>query len=97
MKEFKNQHDLFEHIWNTHEHVSEINGDPLLSKTHWQWIWQFAHVLCKKTYPYYKLKEENIMLMLPEQHEHQEQYDVYNEKKLELTQQYYKEFYSKEY
>jgi len=56
---------------------------------HWQWHWQFAHVLGKGSYPKYKLNPENIMLMLPEEHEKQENYQLFNERKIQLKKQYH--------
>ena len=95
--EFKNQSELFNWIWNNRPHVSELTGNDLLPKGHFQWHWQFLHVLCKKNYPKYRLLPENILLGLPDEHSHQERYEVFNEKKLSLTRAYYKEFYNKEY
>ena len=95
MREFKNQHDLFDHLWNTREHISELSGKPLLPKTDYRWIWQFLHCLPKGTYPKYKLNPENIILALPDEHTNQEQYQVYNDKKLALTREYYARYYGK--
>jgi hypothetical protein len=94
---FKNQKELFNHIWETRPHISELSGLPLLPKGHPQWHWQFIHVLGKGPYPSYKLREENILLGLPEEHENQEQYSIFIEKRDELKPQYYKEIYGKEF
>lgn len=70
--------------------MSEVSGKPLLYKGHSLWHWQFAHVLGKGAYPRYKLRAENIMLMLPEEHEKQEQFEAYQEKKDYLKAKYYR-------
>lgn len=92
---FKNQKEMFNWIWENREHVSEISGHLLLPKTHFQWHWQFAHILSKGAYPSFKLNPDNIMLMLPSEHEKQESYEIFQERKSELKQQYYKEYYGK--
>lgn len=94
---FKNQKELFEYIWETRPHVSDVSGLPLLPKGHFKHHWQFAHVLAKGHYPSYKLNPDNIMLMLPEEHDNQESFEYFNERKEELTRQYYKEVYGKEF
>lgn len=82
-------------IWNEREHVSELSGRPLFNRTHPLWNWQFLHVLAHGPYPEYGLKKENIILALPYEHENQEQYEVFNERKQELKQQYYAEGHGK--
>lgn len=94
---FKNQKELFNHIWETREHISELSGKPLLPKGHFKWHWQFIHVLGKGPYPSYKLEEKNILLGLPEEHEKQEEFDIFIEKRDELKPMYYKEIYGKEF
>lgn len=95
--EFKNQRELFEHKWNNSEHISEFTGKPLLPKNHFKWHWQFVHVLGKGPYPAYKLRLENIMLALPEEHEKQEQFEAFINKRDELKPKYYKEIYGKKF
>lgn len=97
MGKFKNQKELFLHIWNSREHISEVSGKPLLPITHHQWHWQMAHILPKGSNPNFKLNPDNIMLMLPEEHANQERFEAFNERKLKLQQQYYKEYYGKEF
>lgn len=87
----KSQKELFEFVWATREQVSEVSGRPLLPRHHYQWHWQFAHVLNKGTYPAYKLNPDNIMMMLPEEHAIQERYDIFNERHTQLKRQYYAE------
>jgi len=86
---FKNQKELFEYVWANRPHVSEISGKPLLYPNHPKFHWQFAHILAKGCYKGYALNENNIMLMLPEEHENQEQYKIFQEKKEELKRAYY--------
>jgi len=85
----RNQKELFEFVWATREHVSEVSGKPLLPRHDYRWHWQFAHILSKGSYPAFKLNPDNIMLMLPEEHEKQERYDLFNERKEALKLIYY--------
>ena len=87
----KTQQELFRYVWETREHVSEVSGRPLLPEGHCHWHWQFAHVLSKGAYPSYKLKPENIMLMLPEEHAIQERFQAFKDKQIGLKLLYYKE------
>jgi hypothetical protein len=91
----KDQKMLFEHIWETREHVSELTGKPLLPKGNFKWHWQFCHILPKGSYNYYKLNPENIILARPEEHEKQESFDKFNTLKENLIWKYYAEFYNK--
>lgn len=88
---FKNQLNLFDYLWETRAHVSEVSGLPLLPKGHSMWHFQFAHILSKGAYPRYKLLPENIMLMRPEEHEHQEKFEAFRIRKQELKERYYRE------
>jgi hypothetical protein len=88
---FKNQKEMFEWIWENRPHVSEVSGKLLPPKNHPQWHWCFAHLLPKGAYPAYRLREDNIMLMLPEEHEKQESFEKFQQRKQELKEQYYKE------
>jgi len=92
---FKNQNQLFQYIWDTRPHVSELTGNTLLPKNHWQWHWQFLHVLPKGQYTYYKLNSENILLALPEEHANQNIYKVFRDKRDQLIQKYNQEFRTK--
>ena len=89
-KSIKNQKDLFEQVWQERAHLSEISGKPLFGKGHPLWHWQFGHVLSKGAYPRYKLNPENIMLMLPEEHEKQESFEAFRERKQVLKEKYYR-------
>ncbi len=97
MRTFKNQKELFMHVWNSRPHVSELTGKPLLPINHDLWHWQFAHILSKGSYRSYKLREENIMLMLPDEHRNQEKYEKFIRKRDELRCYYYNEIYGKEF
>lgn len=83
---------MFLEIWEDRPHLSEVSGKPLHPVGHWQWHWQFAHVLGKGSYPKYKLNPENIMLMLPEEHEKQESYQLFNEKRIKLKKEYHERY-----
>jgi hypothetical protein len=65
---FKNQSELFEWIWNSRPHVSEISGLALPDKRHAQHYWVYSHVLAKGAFPRFKLREDNIILMMPNEH-----------------------------
>jgi len=82
---------LFREIWEEREKVSEISGKPLLWPGNSKWHWQFAHVLGKQAYPKFNDRKENIMLMLPEEHENQESFQVFRDRRDELKEAYYKE------
>jgi hypothetical protein len=88
---FKNQSDMFAWIWENRDHVSEVSGKPLFPKGHWQFHWQFAHLIGKGPFPSFKLREENIMLMLPIEHENQEQFPEFIKRREEMKQKYYQE------
>ena len=92
---FKNQKEMFNYIWETREHKSEISGLPLFHEKHFQHHWQFLHILPKGTYPKWKLNPDNIMLGTVEEHENQEQYEVFKERQSELKREYYREFYNR--
>ena len=89
------QTQLFQEIWDEREHISELTGEPLLPPGHWQFHWQFLHVLSKGTYPSFKFDKRNIILALPEEHAIQERYPIFTEKRDELRALYYKEIYGK--
>jgi hypothetical protein len=86
-----NLKSLFIEIWEERPHLSEVSGRPLLPIGHWQWHWQFAHILTKGAYPSFKFRKDNIILMLPEEHEKQESFASFIEKREELKRKYYDE------
>lgn len=52
-------------IWEEREHVSEVTGKHLGDTPN---RWFFAHVIRKGSYPSFRHRKDNIMLMTPEQH-----------------------------
>lgn len=97
MRTFKNQKELFMYIWNSREHKSELTEKPLYPIGHYLWVNQFLHILAKGHYPSYKLREDNIILALPDEHINQEQYPLFMELRGKLRREYYKEIYGKEF
>lgn len=95
--QFKNQADMFRWIWDNRPHFSEISGKPLLPQGNSKWHFQFMHILAKGIYPKWKCNPENIMLGLPEEHERQDTFPIYTEKKQELTRLYYQTYYGKQF
>lgn len=94
---FKNQKELFEHVWETRPHISELSGEPLLPKGSFKWHWQMLHILSKGSYPNYKLNPDNIILALPEEHDHQERFPEFNRRKDLLRRDYYEKYYGKKF
>jgi len=92
---FKTQKEMFDYIWNTRAHISELSGEPLLPKGHFKWHWQFLHILPKGKFKKYALDSKNILLGLPEEHGRQNQFKVFNEKYEELHRQYYEEIHGR--
>ena len=89
MMKFKNQTELFDYIWETREHKSELSGQPLLPKGHLKWHWQFLHVLPKGSYPSEKLNPNNVLLGTVYEHDHQEQFVVFKNLRKKLTREYH--------
>ena len=65
---FDSQIEMFEFIWDNRPHVCALSGQDLNKVPYWQRHWMFAHVLNKKNYPFFKLKEDNILLVHPDVH-----------------------------
>jgi hypothetical protein len=60
---------LFDKIWDKRKHVSFISGISLeryISSN--RYVNLFAHLLSKKQYPSFRLKEDNIVLLTPREH-----------------------------
>lgn len=91
--QFKSLKELFNYVWETRPHVSEISGDPLLPKGHSQWHFQMMHLLSKNTYPKFKFRSECIILGLPHEHDHQDSYPIFVERREQARQLYNQEFY----
>jgi serine/threonine protein kinase len=81
---FKNQGELFDYIWESRPHISELSGKPLLPKGHFKWHWQFLHILPKGSYPHFKLNPENILLGLPDEHDKQDDFEIFRIRKSNL-------------
>lgn len=81
--------ELYNEIWNERPHVSELSGKPLLPKGHYKWHWQFLHVLNKGRFPSMKFRKENILLALPEEHERQDTFPAFTERKEKLLNEIY--------
>jgi hypothetical protein len=62
----ESQVELFMRVWNSRPHVSELSGMPLQNVFYKLNI--FAHVLDKKNWPRFKYRDENIMIVAPEEH-----------------------------
>jgi len=92
---FKTQKEMFDYIWETRPHLSQLSKEPLLPKGHPKWHWQFLHVLPKGKFKKYALNPENILLALPEEHECQNNFQVFNDKFEELHRKYYAEVYGR--
>lgn len=65
---FDNQKEMFEFIWLNRQHVCALSGQDLNKVPAWQRHWCFAHVINKKNYPFFKFKEDNILLVHPDVH-----------------------------
>lgn len=83
--------ELFKEIWEERPHVSEASGKRLFPMGHPLWHWQFCHILGKNVAPAYKHRKENIMLMLPEEHENQERIVPFMQRKEKLKAKYFEE------
>ncbi len=91
-----NQKTMFKEIIAERTPFSELSYKPLYREGHWQWHWQFLHILPKGTYPELKLFKGNIILGLPEEHDKQEQYEEFQERK-QLLRDVYREIKSEEF
>lgn len=83
--------NVFLEIWAERPHVSELSGLPLPYKPDntAQWVKQFLHVLNKLRFPSLRLDKRNIMLGTPEEHDHQDQYEKFVERKEEMLAKVY--------
>jgi len=63
------ERELFDYIWSTRPHTSEVSGKPLIAKPHSpEWFWYFSHLLSKGAYPSERLVVENILLKTKDEH-----------------------------
>lgn len=93
--EFKSERELFSFIWRSRPHFSELTGEPLLPEGDFKWHWQFLHILNKQSYSRYKLDPENIVLGLPEEHERQDDFLIFRERKEKMLQKALEERYER--
>lgn len=66
---FKNQKEMFDFIWQTREHKCQISGSNLDLVPENRRHWTMAHLIPKGLYPYFKLNEQNILLIDPLVHQ----------------------------
>jgi hypothetical protein len=68
-KEASGQYDLFLEIWDRRGPYSFVSNKPLSDfKDSKLFVNCFAHVLGKGAYPAFKLREDNIVLLTPQEH-----------------------------
>ena len=65
---FDNQKQMFEFIWLNRPRVCALSGRHLTEVPNERIHWCMAHILNKKNYPFFKLKEDNILLIHPDVH-----------------------------
>lgn len=81
--------DVFLELWEERPHVSELSGLPLLPKGNIKWHFQFLHVLPKGKFPSLRLSKKNILLGTPEEHDHQDRFEAFRKRKVELLKEIY--------
>lgn len=83
---------MFLEIWSEREHKSELSGVklPYGMDNMKMWVCQFLHVLPKGKFPSMRLNKRNIMLATPIEHEYQDRYLPFTERKTELLNEIYK-------
>ena len=96
---FRSQIELFNYLWDTSSLTCPFTGQDLEPYQDDEQMRRIccAHVLPKGTYPKWKFNSDNIMLMLPSEHEKQETFEKFIERQDELKREYYKEYYNKEF
>lgn len=83
--------DIFLEIWAERPHVSELSGNPLLygPDNVKMWVRQFLHVLNKLRFPSLRLDKRNIMLGTPEEHDRQNTFEKFEQRKEEMLAKVY--------
>jgi len=83
--------DVFNEIWNERPRISELSGMPLqYDKSNMKmWVCQFLHVIPKGMSKKLRLEKRNIMLGTIYEHNHQDQYPAFNQRKQELNLAFY--------
>lgn len=56
---------MFCEIWDERPHVCQVTDEPIKEFS----VWNFMHVLAKGPYGRYRLKKENVLLVLPWVHD----------------------------
>lgn len=82
---------MFMQIWENSDKRSEISGKLSYWPGHYLFFNQFGHLLSKGAYPSQRLNPENIMLMTPEEHQKQESFPAFIERRDQLKAKYYQE------
>lgn len=60
---------VFDRIWEKRSHRSELSGRSVQQFENTDWYKNlFAHILSKLMYPKFRLKEQNIMIVHPDEH-----------------------------
>jgi hypothetical protein len=77
--------DMFIKIWNSRPHFCEVSGDPIKEFD----VRCFMHVLAKKAFGLFRLREDNIFMVLPELHH---SYDFGNKEALRKDARWNKVF-----
>lgn len=90
-KQERSEIDVFNEIWEERPHISELSGKPLpYNRDNMKkWVCQFLHVINKGRSPALRLDKRNIMLGTPEEHDHQDEYDNFKKRKVELLRELY--------
>lgn len=65
---FKNQVELFNHVWETSNKKCFVSGRDLTKVPAYKWHNMFAHVLPKGKYSKWKLNPVNIVVLHPDIH-----------------------------
>lgn len=83
--------DLFHDIWRVRPHVSELSGKPLPygPENPKMWVRQFLHVINKGRAPKLRLLKRNVMLATPDEHDNQDNFPAFVERKQELLREFY--------
>ena len=85
--------DVFREIWEERKHVSELTGDklPYGPDNIKMWVKQFLHVLNKGRFSTdeHRLNKRNILLGTPDEHDDQDNYEVFKKRKIELLNEVY--------
>jgi len=80
---------LFMEIWSERKQISEISGKPLLPPSSPFFVNQFLHILPKGKFPEMRLNKENIMLATHLEHDKQDTFKVFQDRKEKLLNQIY--------